>query len=363
MSESKKLGELVVIAIRAKNLATRDIIGKGDPFVTFRIGEEAKRIKAEKKGGQHPEWDEEVRFDLVDNPNNKKMKIQVLNEDKREHILIGDSFIDLSQVLENGEWDDWHEIKYRNKYAGEVFLEMTFYYADAPPPQKQLQAQHQRPQPTSAPPSIPFQPPPPQPNSYGPSATPYPPVVTNQPPMSAPSAVGYPPQNVYPSSPPLSQPPQFFGPQRTQSPVSSQYPPVSTSVYPPQAQASQVPNVYPTQQARVYPQMGGAYPPISSPPESGNLAFPVPVPTPGGASPFGGPYPSYNAYPPSSDFNASPQPPSSGGYQQSPYPPNNAYPPSSGGSTYPPPPQNTYSQGYPYPPNPNPNPYPPNGPY
>ncbi|CAG8448453.1 13402_t:CDS:2 [Funneliformis caledonium] len=307
MSESKKLGELVVIAIRAKNLATRDIIGKGDPFVTFRIGEEAKRIKAEKKGGQHPEWDEEVRFDLVDNPNNKKMKIQVLNEDKREHILIGDSFIDLSQVLEKGEWDDWHEIKYRN------------------------------------------------------NATPYPPVVTNQPPMSAPSAVGYPPQNVYPSSPPLSQPPQFFGPQRTQSPVSSQYPPVSTSVYPPQAQASQVPNVYPTQQARGYPQMGGAYPPISSPPESGNLAFPVPVPTPGGASPFGGPYPSYNAYPPSSDFNTSPQPPSSGGYQQSPYPPNNAYPPSSGGSTYPPPPQNTYSQGYPYPPNPNP--YPPNGPY
>ncbi|CAI2162987.1 16414_t:CDS:2 [Funneliformis geosporum] len=295
MSETKKLGELVVVAIRAKNLATRDVIGKGDPFVTFRINEEAKRIKAEKRGGQHPEWDEEVRFDLLDIPNSKRMKIQVFNEDKRDPILIGDSLIDLSQVLEKGEWDDWHEIKYRN------------------------------------------------------NATPYPPVATNQPPLSAPSAVGYPPLNVYPSqgstSPPPSQPPQFFGPQRTQSPVSSQYPPVSTSVYPPQA--SQVQNIYPTQ-PQGYPQMGRA------PPDSGgNLAFPLPVPTPNIASPFGGPYPSYNAYPASP-----PQPPTSGGYQQPPYPPNNIYPPPTGGNIYPPP-QNTYSQGYPYPPNS----YPPNGPY
>ncbi len=33
------------------------------------------------------------------------MKIQVLNEDKREHVLIGDCFIDLTTVLDKGEWD------------------------------------------------------------------------------------------------------------------------------------------------------------------------------------------------------------------------------------------------------------------
>ena len=80
------------------------MIGKGDPFVAFHIDGESKRIKAEKRGGQHPQWDEEVRFNLM-KKTSKKLKIQVFNEDKREHILIGDATIDLSEVLDKTEWD------------------------------------------------------------------------------------------------------------------------------------------------------------------------------------------------------------------------------------------------------------------
>ncbi|CAG8837277.1 7984_t:CDS:2, partial [Racocetra persica] len=121
--------ELVVVAIKARNLSARDVIGKGDPFTTFRIGDMAKRTKTDKRGGQHPVWDEEIRFQLMDEPRHKVMKIQIYNEDKREHILVGDEVIKLDEVLKTGEWDAWHEIKYRNKYAGEIYLEMTFYNA------------------------------------------------------------------------------------------------------------------------------------------------------------------------------------------------------------------------------------------
>ncbi|RIB07843.1 hypothetical protein C2G38_1983658 [Gigaspora rosea] len=89
----------------------------------------AKRTKTDKRGGQHPEWDEELRFQITDDPRHKIMKVQVYNEDKREHVLVGDEIIKLDEVLKSGEWDAWHEIKFRNKYAGEVFLEMTFYNA------------------------------------------------------------------------------------------------------------------------------------------------------------------------------------------------------------------------------------------
>jgi len=36
-------------------------------------------------------------------------------------------------VFKDGEFDEWVELSYKNRYAGEVYLEMT-YYSEAPPP-------------------------------------------------------------------------------------------------------------------------------------------------------------------------------------------------------------------------------------
>ncbi|CAG8531420.1 21558_t:CDS:2 [Gigaspora margarita] len=347
---SKTLGELVVVAIKARNLVARDVIGKGDPFATFRIGDMAKRTKTDKRGGQHPVWDEELRFQVTDDPRHKVMKVQVYNEDKREHVLVGDEIIKLDEVLKSGEWDAWHEIKFRNKYAGEVFLEMTFYNAGAPPPVEKP------PQPTfttqyTPHPSTAYRPP----NSYPNSSTS----------LSSPI---YPPQTSYSqnSSPiPHNSPrPQSNTPYNPVSQSTSPYPPPGTSApYPPQApQGTSAP--YPPQRPQgasaPYPPQGlqgasapypppGAYQPQGpsapyppqahqnvgyspQPPRSGSpVSFPVPIPTPN--APGGGPggYPQYNGFPPQ------------GGYQQPPYPPNHAYPPPNN-QVYPPP---NFGQGYP----------------
>nr|CAG8632051.1 11972_t:CDS:2 [Entrophospora candida] len=97
---AKKLGTLVVIAVRARNLISREVFGKGNPYATFRIGDKEEKIPPHKKGGQRPEWDKEVRFEVFDVSHHKKMIVKVFSDK-----LIGDTTIDLDKVLTNGEWD------------------------------------------------------------------------------------------------------------------------------------------------------------------------------------------------------------------------------------------------------------------
>lgn len=95
---------------------------------------EKRRTKAIKRGGQHPEWDEEVRFTLLqdtdgDQPtssgqeappplpakeaDNKVLKIKggtimrlsCFADDPREPDLIGEANVDLTEVLTTGETD------------------------------------------------------------------------------------------------------------------------------------------------------------------------------------------------------------------------------------------------------------------
>jgi hypothetical protein len=56
------------------------------------------------------------------------MKVSVFNDDKRTE-LIGETIIDLSKVVipGGGQSDQWHSLRCKGKYAGEVRIEMTYY--------------------------------------------------------------------------------------------------------------------------------------------------------------------------------------------------------------------------------------------
>jgi hypothetical protein len=96
------------------------------------LNSEKRRTKAIKRGGQHPEWDEEVRFTLFDGddswrtsddeatpppppPKNEKgsrnikggniMMLSCWADDAREPDLIGEASVDLTEVLTKGETD------------------------------------------------------------------------------------------------------------------------------------------------------------------------------------------------------------------------------------------------------------------
>ncbi|WRT68597.1 uncharacterized protein IL334_005575 [Kwoniella shivajii] len=182
--EPNELGTLIVVVGKAKNLVNKSRFGKQDPFCSLSYGETRQRTKPIKRGGQHPEWDEELRFAIVEDvddvlvrsesqsdslnsslngapaplpkdtpagvitsaalanksrkgPLNKKggksMKVACYADDAKEPELIGECVVNIDEVLKKGEVDEWYEFLYKDKYSGEVYLEMTFFSNGVPP--------------------------------------------------------------------------------------------------------------------------------------------------------------------------------------------------------------------------------------
>ncbi|KAI9362170.1 C2 domain-containing protein [Pilaira anomala] len=120
MSKPRIVGELVIVAYKA-------IVGKQDPFVIFRLGETTKKTKTDLRGGQHPTWDDQVNLPV---PEKKTLVVvQVYDEDAKRQELISECELDISQVLVDGEADDWYPLHYKGRPAGEIYLELTFYSA------------------------------------------------------------------------------------------------------------------------------------------------------------------------------------------------------------------------------------------
>ncbi|KAH8914875.1 hypothetical protein BT69DRAFT_1231254, partial [Atractiella rhizophila] len=152
------LGTIVVIPIKARNLPNKQKIGKQDPYCQLSYGSISKKTKVDKRGGQHPVWDEEFRFDIWEDleeafeesgvsingkggvgntsseRNNRLLKIACYADDTRDPDLIGEGTLDIGPTLKKGEFDDWVPIKNKGKPCGEVYMEMTFYSNAEPPP-------------------------------------------------------------------------------------------------------------------------------------------------------------------------------------------------------------------------------------
>lgn len=91
------------------------------------MNQSSKRTSTDKRGGQNPQWDEELRFEVKDSPYYKKLSLSVFHDDSKDMSLIGDCEINVSSAMHKGEMDRWFELSYKNKYAGEIYCEMTFY--------------------------------------------------------------------------------------------------------------------------------------------------------------------------------------------------------------------------------------------
>jgi neural Wiskott-Aldrich syndrome protein len=130
---------------------------------------ESRKTKIIKRGGQHPEWDEEIRFTIYEDSDalsgsddgsppplppkagrgpkkirgGEKMALACFAADKEPEI-IGETMVDLNEVLTKGETDgtfsnlsslsarshllsEWFTLRNKDKYCGEVYLELTFW--------------------------------------------------------------------------------------------------------------------------------------------------------------------------------------------------------------------------------------------
>ncbi|KAF8138187.1 hypothetical protein EV363DRAFT_1445093 [Boletus edulis] len=158
-----EIGTLIAVVLKAKNLPNKRHIGKQAPYCLVTLNEERRRTKVIKRGGQHPEWDEEFRFTIYEDveaglvrsapgshtppplPPKKKspkkikggnfMRLQCYADDARDPDFIGEALVDLTEALTKGETDEWFTLMNKDKYAGEVYVELTF-WSNEPPPEK-----------------------------------------------------------------------------------------------------------------------------------------------------------------------------------------------------------------------------------
>ncbi|XPS72622.1 hypothetical protein M3J07_004773 [Ascochyta lentis] len=141
------IGTLVAIIDRARNLPNKRTMGKQDPYCAARLGKEAKKTHTDKRGGQTPKWDQELRFTVHDSPDYHRIKVSVFNDDRKTE-LIGDTFIALHTVITpgGGQSDGWHTLDCKGKYAGEIRIEFTYYdtrpKADKPAAEKKRETSH-----------------------------------------------------------------------------------------------------------------------------------------------------------------------------------------------------------------------------
>ncbi|CAO1625394.1 unnamed protein product [Jaminaea pallidilutea] len=162
-AQPRHLGTLAAVVLKAKNLPNKRSIGKQDPFAVLSFGSEKQKTKPDKRGGQHPTWDEQLHFEIHEDTEDminqdadaasgkagassssptkkpaagkKVLKVACYADDNREPDFIGEGLVDLSGVLKTGEFDEWVTIKAKDRYAGEVYLELTF-FSSAPRPRR-----------------------------------------------------------------------------------------------------------------------------------------------------------------------------------------------------------------------------------
>lgn len=136
-AETPAFGTLVVVIDRARNLPNRKKIGKQDVYTIVRLGHEVQKTPTDKRAGQVPAWNHEVRF-KVPNESENMLKISVFNENSKTPDLIGDCSVDLSALYKKHEFDSWFDLRYKDKPAGEIYAELTFYYTGPPKPKPKI---------------------------------------------------------------------------------------------------------------------------------------------------------------------------------------------------------------------------------
>ncbi|KAG0319978.1 hypothetical protein BGZ97_001031 [Linnemannia gamsii] len=127
------IGELVIIPIQGRDLPNRERFGKQDPFILFKLGNVAKRSTTDIRGGQRPRWkDDQINIFMYESDAKDATSLYVtcLDEDPQKNDLIGDCVINMVRVMEYGEQDDWFQLSYKGREAGELLLQLTYYSHD-----------------------------------------------------------------------------------------------------------------------------------------------------------------------------------------------------------------------------------------
>ena len=95
---------------------------KMDPFIEVVVGPARYKTTVHKNGGKRPQWNETFSHPLLGGES--EMSIIVWDQDRKKADLVGETRINLAQVLAHGSSSNWYELFWRGKTAGRVLINM-----------------------------------------------------------------------------------------------------------------------------------------------------------------------------------------------------------------------------------------------
>ncbi|KAJ1821466.1 hypothetical protein LPJ60_002603 [Coemansia sp. RSA 2675] len=119
-------GRLEIQVVAGRELPKRGLFGRQDSAVELSLGTSKKRTQVDKKGGASPEWNDHIIFTIAGLGKTQLLVRAVEVESSVTSKDIGSCVIDLVKIFEEEEVDGWYPLKYKEKPAGDVYLEFTY---------------------------------------------------------------------------------------------------------------------------------------------------------------------------------------------------------------------------------------------
>ena len=114
-------GDLRVQIVEARLIRDTETFGKMDPYVVCETRMQRIRTKTMEDAGKEVQWpDEFMQIDVKYVGDD--LHLAVLDENVTDSDVVGDAIIKLSSLCVNNGIDEWFEIQYKGKKAGDVHL-------------------------------------------------------------------------------------------------------------------------------------------------------------------------------------------------------------------------------------------------
>lgn len=101
---------------------THFFLKKMNPFVEVLVGPHRYKTAVMKRGGKRPQWNETFTHPLIGN--DMELTVIVWDQHRRRVALVGETRINLSEVLAHGKSSNWYELFFKGKPAGRVLLNL-----------------------------------------------------------------------------------------------------------------------------------------------------------------------------------------------------------------------------------------------
>ena len=117
-------GKLRLTVIEAKLKRDTDFWTKMDPYCKLKIREDTYKTKVLNNAGKLPKWNE--TFEIPVKYIGDDMLVEVWDEDVAADDVVGSGNVKLSSLCANGGIDEWFDIFYKGKKAGNVHFKSVF---------------------------------------------------------------------------------------------------------------------------------------------------------------------------------------------------------------------------------------------